>query len=60
MARQPLAIADRVRLWERVMRELFILTIEQQSCATPSPDVEGRQDTRAKSGWPGRGAEANR
>ncbi len=46
MARQPLAIADRVRLWERVMRELFTLTIEQQSCATPSPDVEGRQDTR--------------
>ncbi len=47
MYRQPLPMVERVRLWDRAMHELFTLITEQKPGATPSPDVEGRQDTRA-------------
>ncbi len=47
MYRQPLPMIERIRLWDRAMRELFTLTTEQQPRATPLPGSEARQDTRS-------------
>ena len=48
MHRQPLPMVERVRLWDRAMREIFTLTTEQQPRATPPPESEARQDPRTR------------
>lgn len=47
MRRQPLPLTERVRLWDRALRELVALTNAQSQRATPAPE-EDRPATRTR------------